>query len=61
MILEASILGGQITNLETSDQRKIGNFLSHGIKVTVSMSGNVREQKGLRKFNNWNEVVMGNC
>ena len=27
-------------------QRKMGNSLSHGIKLTLWMSGNVREQRG---------------
>jgi hypothetical protein len=31
------------------ERGKTGNSLMHGIKVTLSMNGNAREQKGLRK------------
>ena len=30
--------------------KKIGNFLMHGIKVTLLLVGNVREQRGLSKY-----------
>ncbi len=38
------------TLAEESSQRKTGNSLMHGIKVTLSMSGNVKEQRGLRGY-----------
>jgi hypothetical protein len=40
----------QHTRAEELSQKRIGNSLMHGIKVTLLMSGNVKEQRGLRIF-----------
>ena len=38
------------TLAEGLSQRKTGNSLKHGIEVPPWMSGNVKEQKGLKKY-----------